>query len=308
MFKINSIFNKGDEGKPKQASSSIRIIGDRYSGKTAYMAALARWPNANANSPVQRVVANNNDGEELVRAAQNLLEQGLELQPTTLNPNPTEIKDYGIGITLKDQFSWRNMASSNNSQLIDLNISCKDYAGEFFSDLLNSQSDPVLDAYLEDCVISQGIALLVDGTSYQNDRKYASGLSKFLAGIDRFDLAGEQRRIAFVITKAEQPELVISRNDSKKAYDYAHSTRFPEVYKTLKSWQAMGAGKVDFFLVSAFGTLGSREIEGNYRLIAKMQGGTKAVIRHPQKWRPFGLIAPLYWLCTGNRHKDLDKD
>jgi hypothetical protein len=308
MFKINSIFNKGNEGAPKQASSSIRIIGDRASGKTAYMAALARWPNANASSPVQRVVANNNDGEELVRAAQNLLEQGLELQPNTLNPNPTETKDYGIGITLKDQFSWRSMTSSNSSQLIDLNISCKDYAGEFFSDLLNSQNDPVLDAYLEDCVISQGIALLIDGTSYQNDKKYASGLNKFLAGIDRFDLAGVQRRIAFVITKAEQPELVISRNDSKKAYDYTHSTRFPEVYKTLKSWQATGAGKVDFFVVSAFGTLGSRGIEGNYRLIERRQGGTKAVIRQPKQWRPFGLIAPLYWLCTGNRHKDLEKD
>jgi hypothetical protein len=308
MFKISSIFNKGEEGKPKQANSLIRIIGDRFSGKTAYMAALARWPNANASSPVQRVIANTDDGEELIRAAQNLLEQGLELQQTQLNPNPTEMKDYGIGITLKDQFSWRSVTSGNSNQLIDLNISCKDYAGEFFSDLLNSQNDPVLDAYLEDCIMAQGIALLIDGTSYQNDRKYASGLTKFLAGIDRFNLAGEQRRIAFVVTKAEQPELVISRNDSKKAYDYVHSTRFPEVYKTLKNWQAMGAGKVDFFLVSAFGTVGTRGMEGNYQLLARKQGGTQAVIRKPQLWRPFGLIAPLYWLCTGNRHKDLDKD
>jgi hypothetical protein len=308
MFKISSIFNKGDEGKPKQASSTIRIIGDRASGKTAYMAALARWPNANASSPVQMVIANNDDGKELIRAAQNLLEQGLELEQTKLNPKPGEIKDYGIGITLKDQFSWRSIASSKSSQLIDLNINCKDYAGEFFSDLLNSQNDPVLDAYFADCIIAQGIALLIDGTSYQNDKRYASGLTKFLAGINNFDLVGEQRRIAFVITKSEQPELIISRNDSKKAYDYAHSTRFPEVYKTLKNWQAMGSGKVDFFLVSAFGTLGTRGMEGNYRLLARMQGGTQAVIRKPQLWRPFGLIAPLYWLCTGNRHKDLDKD
>jgi hypothetical protein len=308
MFKINSIFNKGDDNKPNQPSSLIRIIGDRASGKTVYMAALARWPNANPNSPVQRVVADNDDGKELIRVAQNLLEQGLELEQTQLNSNPNKIKDYAIGITLKDQFFWQNMSSSNSSQLIDLNINCKDYAGEFFSDLLNSQNDPVLDAYFTDCIAAQGIALLIDGTSYQNDKKYASGLDAFLKGIDDFDLAGEQRRIAFVITKSEQPELVINRNDSKKAYDYVHSTRFPEVYKTLKSWQARGKGKVDFFLVSSFGTIGSRGIEGNYRLLSRRKGGTQAVIKKPQLWRPFGLIAPLYWLCTGNRHKDLDKD
>jgi hypothetical protein len=292
--------------EPQRIGGLIRIIGDKGSGKTAYMAALARWPNASKDSPVQTVVPNNEAGEDLIRAAKNLLEQGLELEETKLNPTPEEIKDYAIGIVLQKKFSWLNSGFSSNSQTVELNISCKDYSGEFFTDLLSSKNNPVLEDYLENCHNAQGLALLIDGTSHRKDQEYADALSKLFTGLARFNLDNYQsRRIACVITKAEQSELIVNRN---RPSDFLHSHRFPKVYNKLQEWQKTKEGKVSFFVASAFGTVGPMGMEGNCRILTRKQGGTQAVIKHPKQWRPFGLIAPLYWLCTGERHKELDKD
>jgi hypothetical protein len=157
--KITKIIGSSE---PRQSSAVVRVIGDRASGKTAYMASLARWPNADPASPVQTVTSVGEAGEELVRKAQNLLERGLELEPTTLGAI-SELKDYTLSITLKGQFSWQNPQASMASQLVTLNISYKDYAGEFFSDLLYQGGNPQLREYLEDCLQATGIMLLLDG-------------------------------------------------------------------------------------------------------------------------------------------------
>ncbi len=46
-----------------QSNAVLRVIGDRASGKTTYMASLARWPNADPFSPVQNVTPVNEEGE-----------------------------------------------------------------------------------------------------------------------------------------------------------------------------------------------------------------------------------------------------
>jgi hypothetical protein len=132
---------------------------------------------------------------------------------------------------------------------------------------------------------------------------YASGLDKFLTALDRTDLSGEKRRIALVVTKCEQSELWVNRH--KPAH--LASARFPQVYQKLQSWQQMGAGKVDYFTSSAFGMLGTRYPEPNANRLSRSVGGVTSVIKDPKRWRPFGLVAPIYWLCTGERHKELDK-
>ena len=44
--KLNKVLGDG---------SLLRIIGDRGSGKTAYLASLAYWPNASPESPVKSI-------------------------------------------------------------------------------------------------------------------------------------------------------------------------------------------------------------------------------------------------------------
>jgi len=289
--------------EPQQSNAELRVIGDRASGKTTYMASLARWPNADPASPVQTVAAVNQEGEELVRKAQDILEQGLELEPTRLDANAAEVNDYTLSITLKGQFSWRNPKARLNSQLVKLNISCKDYAGEFFADLLHQSGNSQLQSYLEDCLQATGMMFLIDGTAYRKDSEYASGLDKFFIALDRTSLTDEQRRIALVLTKCEQTELWVNRHKPT----FIASRRFTQVYKKLENWQQMGAGVVDYFTASAFGMLGTRYQEPNAQRLSRGRNGVTSVIKDPKRWRPFGLVAPIYWLSTGNRHKELDR-
>lgn len=287
-----------------QDNAVLRVIGDRASGKTTYMASLARWPNADANSPVQAVTPVNEEGSELIEKAQNILEQGLELEPTILHGNVLEVKDYTLSITLKSQFSWKKPKATIGSQITTLTISCKDYAGEFFTDLIPQSGNSQLEEYLEDCLQATGIMFLIDGSAYRKDQEYANGLDKFLLALDRTDMSGGYRRIALVLTKCEQTELWINRHKP----DYLASVRFPQVHRRLQTWQQLASGKVDYFTTSAFGMLGTRFQEPNSKQLKRDRGGTSSVLKAPKQWRPFGLVAPIYWLCTGDRHKELDKD
>lgn len=279
--------------EPQQSSAVLRVIGDRASGKTTYMASLARWPNADPSSPVQSVIPVNQEGEELVSKAQDLLEQGLELEPSALDASASQIKDYTLKINLKGKFS----------QFENLNISCKDYPGEFFNDLLHQAGNSQLQDYLEDCLQATGIMFLIDGNSRRKDAEYATGLEKFLIALDRTDIGVSQRRISLVLTKCEQSELWVNRHKPR----FLAQARFPQVCRQLQTWQNNGAGNVDYFTNSAFGMLGNNYPEPNVDLLSRNRDGVTAVIKDPKRWRPFGLVAPIYWLCTGQRHKELDK-
>jgi GTPase SAR1 family protein len=302
-------FSAGSNSSPDLSiseSATIRVVGDRASGKTTYMAALARWPNASPNSPVETVSAVNDDGETLIVKAQTLLEQGLPLDPTLLAQSSvaTDLPDYAIRITLKGQFSWRNPKVQSGSQLINLNINCKDYSGEFFKDLVSRPNDPQIRDYMEDCVNANGILLLIDGNAYKRDQDYANSLDKFLVALDRASLEAGKRRIALVLTKCEQPELWVNRHKPKEMVQM----RFPQIHRRLSAWQGMGAGQVEYFSASALGMLGTTYPAPNATRLSRDSGGVAAVLKEPKRWRPFGLVAPIYWLCTGERHKKLEEE
>lgn len=300
LNKTKSSSNSG----PIDRSAEVRVIGDRGSGKTAYMASLAYWPNADTSSPVQTVTPVNDEANELVSQAQNILEQGLQLEPTDLNASVEDVKDYTLSIILKGSFTWKTPKVSLQPQLVKLNISSKDYAGEFFSDLLHKTGDSRLADYLEDCVRATGILFLVDGTTHRKDAEYANGIDKFLIALDRADISCNQRRIAFVLTKCEQSELWVNRHKPRELAQ----ARFPQTFRKSQGWEQTGGGQVDYFTTSAFGMLGNKYPEPNSKRLARDRDGTTSVIKDPKHWRPFGLVAPIYWLCTGERHKELDKD
>lgn len=294
-----AFWNKKDSARGqeyKEENATLRVIGDRTAGKTTYMAALAYWPNANPNSPVQEVVPVGENGQELIQQARNILEEGLNLEPTPLDTSVDNIKDYTISINLKNDYSWLE-------KRVKLTINCKDYSGEFFKDLLYKTGDPSLNDYIDDCLIASGLLFLIDGTSYKKDSEYAIGIEKFLFSLDKSLLTPTQKRIAVVMTKCEQPELWVNRH---KPY-YIIDSRFPQLKQKLANWSKNTGGKVDYFITSAFGVLGNQYPEPNAIKTERLKEGTKAVLKDPKRWRPFGLVSPIYWLCTGKRHKQLDQ-
>lgn len=290
------------EPEATQSNAVIRVIGDRASGKTTYMASLARWPSANPTSPVQSVSAVNEESEELIRKAQNVLEQGLELEPSDLSANAEMVKDYSLTITLKSQFSIRNPRANLTGAPVKLNISCKDYAGEFFSDLVHQSGNTKLTSYLEDCQQATGILILVDGST-RKDAEYAIAIEKFLRALDKSGQT-ELQRIALVLTKCEQPDLWDKRHQPKRLAN----ARYSQVCSKLQMWQSSNPVRVDFFTTSAFGMVGNPFPEANSKQLSRSRGGVTSVLKDPKHWRPFGLVAPIYWLCTGERHQQLDED
>lgn len=287
---------------------TIRVIGPRYSGKTVFLAALARWPNANSNSPIQSVIAINRNGEKLIEKAKNLLEQGEQLQATGAKGTDLNVvEEYSINIKLKDQFTWRNSHNRNTQGIIDLNVVCKDYPGEFFQDIIFQYKSQLLKDYLEDCLQAKGILLLIDGTGYRQDRQFANGLERFLAELGQAKKTQNlsQPRIALVVTKCEQPELWNNRYQPQEIV----GARFKRVRKKLEDWDVSEPGNVEYFAASAFGMVGKRFPKPNMKILErKREGITASVLEYPDFWTPFGLVAPLYWLYTGKRHQMLDKE
>jgi len=301
MKALTWLKQKMASGSPevKEVNADIRVIGDRRAGKTVYMASLAYWPNANPDSPVQSVTPiGEAANQDLLKYAQDILEQGLEIKGTPLNATVDEVKNYCLSILLKEQFQWSKL----NSQPIQLTINCKDYAGEFFSDLLNKSSDPLLKDYLNDCLRATGILFLVDGTAYAKDRQYALSLDNFLDALNQANT--QQKRIAVTLSKCELAQLWLRRHEPKGLT----KSLFPQMTEKLETWTNKGLGFVDYFTVSAFGRLGKEASEPNTTFKKRDKGGTNSVIREPKYWKPFGLVSPIYWLCTNQRHKALDED
>ena len=293
------------EPKVTQSSAVIRVIGDRASGKTTYMAALARSPNASQNGIIQDITAVNDDGNTLISKAQNILEQGLELEPTDLTANAEEVSDYQLSITLKSQPSVKSLRANLPGSVTKLNISCKDYAGEFFSELLYQSRDPKLESYLDDCSQATGIMFLLDGSASRKDSDYAIGIEKLLKTIARSGNPSELRRVALVLTKCELPELWMKRQQPEELAQ----AQFKQVCAKLRAWESTTeSGKVDFFATSAFGVIGTRFKEANSKQQSRDRGGVTSVLKEPKHWRPFGLVAPIYWLCMGDRYNQLEEE
>jgi hypothetical protein len=291
----------------RSANANIRLIGDRRSGKTAYLASLAYWPRVNADSPVQSVksIGNREAGQQLIDFARDILEQGLELPQTPADDKkkPDKIKDYGLEITLKERFSQNSSQLESNP--ITITINCKDYSGEFFKDLYLKPKDPWSDDYFQDCRIATGILLLIDGTTHLKDGRYAEGLGEFFRALD-YPGAEQNRRIAFVLSKCELSQLWVNRNEPRELI----SRLFPKTVKQLENWMDGKANtrQVDYFTSSAFGSLGKDYPEPNTKILEQDRGGYACIIRQPKQWQPFGLVSPIYWLATGYRHPQLDRD
>ena len=146
--------------------------------------------------------------------------------------------------------------------------------------------------------------VLVDGMSFRRDEEYARGLERLLTLIDQSENNITERRIAVILTKCENPELWIHREQPQLI-----AQRFPKLMNKLKIWQNQGPGEVDYFATSAFGMLGTRNPKPNVQIQKRDRFGmTTCVLKQPKNWKPFGLVAPIYWICTGNRHSKLDQE
>ncbi|MDZ8105248.1 MAG: hypothetical protein RM338_06425 [Nostoc sp. DedQUE12a] len=279
-------------------NQDIRIIGPRSSGKTAFMAALAYWPNADPDSPIQSVDPYDNASGDLIGMARDILADGRELASTDAGENADSLPIYTLLITLKPRLLNHPIPALKNKS-IRIQVSCREYPGEIIKDLRNiSSSNSLLDSYLDDCATASSLLLLIDGTAKQSDKDYAQALENLQKQLsDRLSLDTARLRnyrIAVVFSKCEQAEV---RVYWKNINNFAN-LKFPAVQTVVNKWRTLWGCSTNYFFCSAFGTKGINP-QPNFKIRNRDKNGIYGVIDNPKVWRPLGLVAPLYWIQTG---------
>jgi hypothetical protein len=108
-----------------------------------------------------------------------------------------------------------------------------------------------------------------------------------------------KKRIAVVMSKCERGEAWTGRLDPREDL---FRLRMPETYNELKLSRHLPQ-RIEFFACSSFGVLGDKDPRPN-RLIGSNDKREYAYLMDKEKWRPYGLLSPIYWLTTGRRYKD----
>lgn len=180
-----------------------------------------------------------------------------------------------------------------------MTIECEDTAGEYFDNLSKSSGD---NNFFDDCALASGLLLLIDGTSTSNhDQGYSNALTvlqeKLSSRLVISRIKVEEYRIAVVLSKADQPKVWNSLSKLEKIFQIY----FPRTQSVLQEWNNLDGFSIEYFACSAYGMLGDsfkpNARQSNYS--SDYSIGWLGVIINKSGWRPFGLVAPIYWLCTG---------
>ncbi|AFY83817.1 hypothetical protein [Oscillatoria acuminata] len=272
---------------------NIRIIGPRSSGKTSYLAALSYWPDKKRlgkKSTYFHVQAVGDEARSLAEKAETIICRGESLEPTVVDLGGIDDHPlYQFTIEIKHLFKKADT----------LNLAVRDYPGEIFDELLDSGEMKHLHTeFIDECLMKDVSGCLILLTSWQGmDEFYSKVLEKFTYLMDGRDRLGDFR-LAVAMSKCERGELWPGRLDPEQDLFEMH---FPQTKATLED--KIPKENLRFFAISTFGVLGRNDPRPN-RIDERGKDGKNSVLRKPEVWRPYGMIAPLYWLSKGKRMRD----
>jgi hypothetical protein len=268
---------------------NIRIIGPRGSGKTTYLAALAYYNRKSQKVKNVRLEPLNDETRELAEKAENIILQGESLEPNDIAGGIDALPFYSFGLEVKPKFH----TLFHTPELI--NVAVRDYPGEIFDELASSVNTNLLhkefvDECLEDGV--DGCLILLTDWNKEKDQFLSRVLTKFTK---LMDIRGrsENLRIAVAMSKCERGELWSGRLDPTLDLFQQHLPKTTAVLeKTLPS------KNLQFYAISTFGVLERNDPRPNREDVIGTYS-TNSILRDPDKWQPYGLLEPLYWLSKG---------
>lgn len=275
--------SQSDKPKPPP---QIRIIGPRGCGKTTYFGTILVCPSR--AKIIKNVEAIDADSRKFEANAENILKAGGAFTRTeSLAGSP--LQDIKFTVTI----------ASDRHKPIEVNIFSKDYPGEVLDNFYLMSSD-LRQQYLDDCAESKGILILVEASKYKKDNDYASAIKSFVQELIRTPDGGWKGKIAFGVTKCEDPMVYVEYAENNSSGYNLVKNRFP---LTLQALEGVCFGKdieVNFFALSAFG-MRPLSLEPNIKMSPDPTDPNEliACVAFPKVWRPFGIFEPLYWLVTG---------
>ncbi len=299
-------------------SKKIYILGPRASGKSTFLGALLSISDHSKNENHKRVNVNtrSDDSDKLRSKIRDRWITNKPLDPTNMRGNVNA--DYEFSIKITTQF------------YPDVNIilNTKDYGGEFFQDVLLESSllkSHYILPHIKECLMeaSAWVVLLpdfclidqpnqkqkpvkdVDGFYKRVFRKLLSEIpekTSLFSQDDRKKIKQNLRklRIAIVMSKCERGELWTRRKEPERDLFQVHLKNTRDF---LRDTQKLSKNKLEFFALSSFGVLSSKDPRPN-RINLGPQLKDGAMIDKFDEWRPYGLVNPLYWVATKRRWKD----
>jgi uncharacterized protein YegL len=278
-------------------SNSIVIIGDRAAGKTTFLAALAYSSSIQDYNTHFQVLPCNEKSKLLLEDSEYVLMQGLQL-PRNRIDRVGNLPVYQFEMVLKPSLFVQPISAIQRKN-ININIYCREYPGELFYELKKQSIERYkgyISEYIDDLTAGSKLLFLIDGNT-RDDRGYREALMTLSSEIRNrlTDLNHlKQYRIGVVISKCEDPLLWTYRHNVSKLM----SLKFPETQNFFEQWKKYWGCEIEYFACSSFGVIGNPP-RPNFRVIDREESGIYGVIENPIFWKPFGLLAPIYWLCTG---------
>lgn len=283
-----------------KTSTEIRILGPRASGKTTYLATLAKCPDGlKQKYPDLEVIGRTNETKDLENLAKDTLEVGQKVAGTQYEKKEFHnLKEYDFVIKIP---------GNKQRKGIELELLTKDFPGEFFHDIPrpDKQDDPDIQTWIDDLFTTDGWMIMMTDWEPENDtllyQPAFEQLHRKLSGRERINPKLKELRIAVVMTKCERGELWPCRLDPDEDL---FEVRLPKTYKFLT--QKFQPDRLQFFACSAFGILGDdlKNFDPRPNCLFSDDGSPEEIeasLRKASRWSPYGLIPPLYWLATGIR-------
>lgn len=270
---------------------NIYVIGPRSSGKTTYLAALAYQPEkAKWKKKNCKIKTINDDTKNLADKAETIIMEGASLEPTgTYVRTIYELPVYSFIIEIKNCFSRKEK----------INLVVRDYPGEIFDELELGSSNSLHEEFMNECLRKDvaGCLILLTEWKKENDKTYKRVLQRFTELMDLHDRANDLR-LAVAMSKCERGELWSGRLDPEIDLFDVH---LPETKEVLKD--KIPAKNLRFYAISTFGVLGRNDPRPN-RIDEWGTDGRNSVLRAANRWQPYNMISPLYWLSTGKRMRN----
>ena len=260
----------------------ISIIGSRPSGKITYLATLAYLNNLLKTNSSYSIECLNYDAGCLADDAKYILAQG-----EMLSPMGTHIVERYFCFKIK----LNNDLSKFNQNQVEISCCLNMYPGGFLTRLSlpehikSNQYNDWLNSCIEQLIETKYLALIIDATAI-NDIEIAQSLTVLERELNLRINQDDKRqyRIAVMFSHFDLPQVYPYKNYLNQFVNL----KFPHTKLALQIWNNNWNCAVAYFAYSAFGMIGDTS-EANCK-------GKYAGIKNGKIWKPFGLIAPIYWL------------
>lgn len=280
-------------------TTAIHLIGPRASGKTTYLAILTYFPQRkflNIKYPGLDVSYDQgSDAEKLVRMVEDMIKPGMNVAGTP-KLKVEQLPYYYLRM---------NIPAMKGTPAANFEIIFRDLAGEIFENFSIAHRWSQVQPYLEDLFTATSwMVMLTDFQPDRDTRIYKPAFEKLCQEIsEREEINPEIKnlRIAIVMSKCERGEIWPGRLEPDEDL---FKVRLPKTYSFLNRRFPERTNRLRFFACSSFGVLNASRDNFDPRPNRRIPdvgapSEYTARLRDAQKWQPYGLISPIYWLTTG---------